>query len=153
MLTFNGPGRAGDAVEAGDRNIAERRSRSDTSPALTAQLADAVAWGDRPPLRRMRLRKWRSLVRNTLRGFADVELPCGLQVDDIAVHVRGGRAWASLSARPMLNAAGRLIVPEGKPQYATILRWRNHALGGRFSAAIVELVRAANPGALDGSGQ
>jgi hypothetical protein len=101
----------------------------------------------------MRLRKWRPLVRNTLRGFADVEMPSGFQIDEIAVHVRDGRAWASLPARPMLDADGRHVVREDKPQYATIMRWRTRELADRWSAAVIELIRQANPDALNGGGQ
>jgi hypothetical protein len=91
--------------------------------------------------------------RATLRGFADVELPNSFQIDDVAVHVRDGRTWASLPARPMLDQDGRQVVRDGKAQYATILRWRTRDLADRFSAAVVELVRAAHPGALDGVGR
>ena len=42
MPTYDGPGRAGDAVEA-DRDIAEqRRSRSDTAPARPAQRPSVI---------------------------------------------------------------------------------------------------------------
>jgi hypothetical protein len=80
------------------------------------------------------------------------QLPSGLQIDDIAVHVREGRAWASLPARLMLDADGRHVVRECKPQYATIMRRRTRELADRWSAT-VELVREANPDALDGGGQ
>jgi hypothetical protein len=86
--------------------------------------------------------------RATLRGFADIELPNGLQIDDIAVHDRGGRAWAGLPARPVLEN-GRHIIRDGKPAYARILAWRSRNLADRFSTAVVELVRRTHPGALD----
>ena len=81
------------------------------------------------------------------------QLPSGLQIDDIAVHVREGRAWASLPARLMLDADGRHVVRECKPQYATIMRRRTRELADRWSATVVELVREANPDGLDGGGQ
>jgi hypothetical protein len=97
----------------------------------------------------MMLRRWRPLHRNTLHGFADLELPNCLQIDDIAVHVRDGRAWAALPARPMLDQNGRHVFHDGKPQYAAILRWRTRDLADRFSAPVVEVVRRAHRGALD----
>jgi hypothetical protein len=142
------------AAEAGDRAIAGLRSRSDIALWRAAQQAQAVAWGDRPPPRQMTLRRWRPMRRNTLCGFADIELPFGLQIDDIAVHVRAGRAWASLPARPMLDQDGRHVIREGKPQYVVVLRWRSRELADKFSAAVVELVRRTHPDALDaGRGQ
>jgi hypothetical protein len=41
-------------------------------------------------------------------------------------------------------------VREGKPQYANIMRWRTRELADRWSAAVIELVRQANPDALAG---
>ena len=150
-----GPAAAGTAARAGIGFTAERRSDT-SSPrhsSIAPDTATAAGFGGWPAPRRMLLRKWRPLVRNTLRGFADVELPSGLQIDEIAVHVRNGRAWASLPARPMLDADGRHVVREGEPQYASIMRWRTRELADRWSATVVELVREANPDGLDGGGQ
>jgi hypothetical protein len=95
----------------------------------------------------MRLREpFRALRRNTLRGFAVVELPSGLVIRDIGIHWKGGKWWASLPARPVLDAQGRHISNHaGHKQYATLLGWRDRDLPDRFSAAVVELVRAAHP--------
>jgi len=153
--TKDGPGALAGATEAsGDRDIAERRSRSFSPSSRPLQLApDAVtaaSWGDRPPPHRMVLRMWRPMRRNTLCGFVDVGLPNGLHMDDIAVHVRGDRAWASLPARPMLDEDGQALRDDrGKIRYAETLCWRSRDLADQFSAAAVELVRRANPGALD----
>jgi hypothetical protein len=56
---------------------------------------ERVAWGpppiaepDRP---KMRLLEWRSMVRNTLRGFCVIELPSGLVIRDVAVHEKAGK--------------------------------------------------------------
>jgi hypothetical protein len=101
----------------------------------------------------MVLRSWRPMPRNTLAGFADIELLNGLQIDDVAVHIRERRAWANLPARPMLDEAGQALRDDrGKVRYAPILRWRTRDLGDRFSAAVVELVRTAYPGALGDGG-
>jgi hypothetical protein len=97
----------------------------------------------------MVVREWRPVSKNALRGFCSIELPNGLQIDDIAVHVRGGRAWVSLPARPMLYADGRQVMRNGRPQYISIIRWRNRDLVDRFSAAVVELVRDVDPDACD----
>jgi hypothetical protein len=73
----------------------------------------------------MILRTWRLMRRNTLCGFATVELPSGLVIEGIAVHVRGDRAWASPPARPILDENGHALRDDrGKIRYAEILRWR-----------------------------
>jgi hypothetical protein len=119
MIDGTGPAPRDGGNRAGIRHADQR---SDTAPAQLAQLAPdaatAAGWGDKPPPRRTVLRRWRPLYRTTLRGFADVELPNGLQIDDIAVHVRGRRTWASLPARPMLDQDGQHVFRDGKPQRA-----------------------------------
>jgi hypothetical protein len=151
MPRYDGPAADGAADEA-DIGFAAERQPNTTGhrrPSIAPDAATAAGWGDRPPPHRMLLRKWRPMRRNTLRGFADVELTSGLQIDDIAVHTREGRAWASLPARPMLDQDGQHVLRDGRPQYAPILRWRTRDLADRFSAAVVELVRRAHPDALD----
>jgi hypothetical protein len=96
-----GPGALAGATEAGIRKAGSRAA--DTPLTLQAQ-----ALG-----KHLVLRGWRPLRRNTLHGFVDVVLPNGLEID-IAVHVRGGRAWASLPARPVLDG-GRHVIRDGKP--------------------------------------
>jgi hypothetical protein len=100
----------------------------------------------------MALRRWRPLRRGTLLGFADITLPIGLQIDDVAVHSRDGRAWASMPARPMLED-GRHVIRDGKPAYARILAWCSRDLATRFSDAVCALVRHAHPAALDDGGE
>ena len=59
--------------------------------------------------RRMKLVEWRARQQNTLRGFATVELPSGLIIRDVAIHEKAGKWWASLPARPQLDADGRQV--------------------------------------------
>jgi hypothetical protein len=97
----------------------------------------------------MRLVEWRALRKNSLRGFATVELPPGLVIGDVAVGASHGRAWALLPSKPMLDAAGlALRDEEGKVRYSPMLRWRDENLRSRWSDAVVSLVRAEHPGAL-----
>jgi hypothetical protein len=49
----------------------------------------------------------------------------------------------------MLDADGRQVMRDGRPQYISMMRWRSRDLVDRFSAALVELVRNAYPDALD----
>lgn len=101
----------------------------------------------------MKLIDFRPFSRSTLRGFASIALTNGLIVTDCPVHVAAnGRAWASLPAKPMLDRDGQPIVIDGKRQYDAILKWRDRDLADRWSAAVVELVRAAHPAALDAGG-
>jgi hypothetical protein len=93
----------------------------------------------------MRLISWKSLVKNSLRGFATIELPIGLKIVDFPVLVSNGKAWVSLPTKPVIDRDGKHVKPDGKPQYSAMLEWKNRDLGDRFLAAVIELVRAAYP--------
>jgi hypothetical protein len=99
----------------------------------------------------MRLRKWSRVQRNTRRGFADLIVPSiGLDIDDVAIHEKGGRRWASLPARPMIGAYGVTLRDEkGKVRYINTLRWLTPANASRFSGRVVALVLEHDPGAFD----
>jgi hypothetical protein len=104
---------------------------------------EAAAWG-RPEPRRMRLISFKPIEKGSLCGFASIELPIGLLIDDIPVLVSNGKAWASLPAKPQLDQDGRHKRDvNGKLAYTAFLRWRDRDMAARFSAAIVELVREA----------
>jgi hypothetical protein len=86
----------------------------------------------------MRLVKWRALRRNSLLGFADIELPIGLTIADVVICTSHGRTWASLPTKPMLdsNTGGALRDEAGKIRYVPILRWLDRDLGDRWSNAV-----------------
>jgi hypothetical protein len=91
----------------------------------------------------MKLIEWRPMPRNSLRGFATIELPSGLTIGDVAVHVSHGKARMSLPARPQINSDG--IARRGdndKIIYGPIVKWRDRDLADRFSAAVVQAVEA-----------
>lgn len=97
------------------------------------------------------LRDWKALQRNSLRGFATVEIQAlGLVVSDVPVHVSDGRAWAVLPSKPVMGSDGVALRDRnsGKVRYVSILSWRDKAIADRFSAAVVAAVEAAHPGAV-----
>jgi hypothetical protein len=103
---------------------------------------------DRP---RVKLVEWRAFRKNTLHGFAAIELPSGLIIRDVSIHEKAGKWWASLPARPVLDSDGRQVTNQaGHKQYAPLLGWRDRNLADRFSAAIVELIQAKHPADLRG---
>jgi hypothetical protein len=102
--------------------------------------------------RRLRLIEFHPLTKGALRGFVSIELPLGLTISDCPVLVSGGKAWVSLPSKPQLNGDGTpRRDADGKVLYVPILRWRQRDLANRFSDAVVALVRAEHPGALDGA--
>lgn len=97
----------------------------------------------------LKLREFRPLVKNSLRGFATVELPNGLVIKDLSVHTSNGKSWASMPAKPILDQEGQHRRIEGKPQYVKILEWKSRELSDGFSDAVLAVVRAHTPSALD----
>jgi hypothetical protein len=77
-----------------------------------------------------------------LRGFAVVELPPGLVIENVTLHKKGGRIWVSLPARPLLDADGRHMVDtDGRKRYAPVLSWTSRELGDEFYRAVIALIR------------
>ena len=62
---------------------------------------EAATWGtpSAPSRPIARLLNWKPLVKNSLRGFADVALPIGLKIYEIPVLSQGGTVWDAFSAR------------------------------------------------------
>lgn len=100
------------------------------------------------PPHRMRLVVFKPLRRNSLRGFADIELPNGLRIAECLVLSSHGKAWATFPGKPQIGRDGAHIEIDGKKQYSTILYWRDRDTQDRWSEAVVALVRAAHPEAL-----
>jgi hypothetical protein len=122
---------------------------------------ERATWGGQPdaePARAerpgMRLRNWRPMRKGSLLGFAAISLPGGLEIDDVPVLATHGRAWATLPARPVITADGRVAKIPGttKSQYVTFLRWRDRALSTAFSERVVELIRREHPADFDSEG-
>jgi hypothetical protein len=112
--------------------------------------AIALGYGDRPAPRRLRLISWRLHRKGALRGFACVELSIGLQIVDCPVLHSNGRTWVGLPGKPQIDSTGRQRTDaNGKALYTAVLQWKDQAVRDRFSAAIVELVRARRPGDLE----
>jgi hypothetical protein len=120
--------------------------------------AERATWGERgarsaepqPARPSLQLLQFKSVRRNSLRGFAEVRLPNGLIVSDIVVGEAGGRQWALLPSKPMLDCDGSLMRdPGGKPRYSPVVEWASPALRDEFSRRVVALVRAQHPDAFD----
>lgn len=87
---------------------------------------------------------WRPLERNTLRGFADLQIPAlRLTIRDCPVHRQGERRWVSLPAKPHLDRSRELVRDDGKIRYVPVLEWDNRDVGDAFSRAALEAIERA----------
>jgi hypothetical protein len=156
---YGGPGACAGA-EAGDCVCADE-ARSDSTlhanlqSRVTPNATTRAVWGESRAAQRPRtitLIAWHPVVRGALHGFATVELPIGLKLVDCPVLVSNGKVWVSLPSKPVLDRDGRHKTDgNGKPAYVPVLEWLCRDLADRFSAAVVELVRRAHPGDLEGA--
>lgn len=100
------------------------------------------------------LTAFKSLNRNTLRGFATIRLGRSLTIKDISVHVSHGKRWAALPSKPVLDGSGNAKRNDaGKVQYTPILEWADRDAANRFSEAVCGAVEREYPEAFaDDSG-
>ena len=96
----------------------------------------------------LRLRDFRAVTKNTLRGFATFEFPNGMVIYDMPAHTKNGKSWVAFPAAPQLENGGVRVV-DGKPQYKKLIEWRDRSLSDRFAETAVTIIRRDKPGALD----
>jgi hypothetical protein len=94
---------------------------------------------------------WRPYQRNTLLGFAQIEVAAWhLIINDVAVHEKDGARWAQLPAKPLLDKATGDIIHEvnGRPRYARVMWFKDRPTANRFSAAVIDAVEQKIGGAI-----
>ena len=95
------------------------------------------------------IRDFRQIKKNSLRGFATIELPIGLVIKDVTINNTQGRVWAGLPSKPQMeNGAHKADPKTRKPAYAKILEWRSRDLSDGFSDAVIAAMRDRYPDAL-----
>lgn len=95
------------------------------------------------------IKSFRPVVKNTLRGFAEVAFPFGLVIRDVSIHTKNDKSWASLPAKAQLTSDGSIKrTKEGKAEYSAVLVWETRELSDRFSERVVALVKEGWPDAL-----
>ncbi len=99
----------------------------------------------------MRLISFRPVITGALRGYANVEWrAAGLIWLGVAIFVGAdGKGWASLPAAPVIDAAGRHHIIDGKKQYRATTEWLDRARSDQFSAQVIALLLHKYPHALD----
>jgi DNA-binding cell septation regulator SpoVG len=97
-----------------------------------------------------RILEWRPLRRNSLLGFAKVELPSGMVVTDVTILTGKRGPWASPPSKPMIDRDGVVMKDaNGKIRYVPIIDFVSKDVRNKFSAAVIEAMRASHPEALD----
>jgi hypothetical protein len=98
------------------------------------------------------LLSWKSVPRNSLRGFATIRLGKSLSIKDVAVHCSNGKRWAALPSKPLVGQDGNVMKDDrGKIKYVPLMEWLDRAVGDDFSNSVVEAVEREHPGQTEGS--
>ena len=91
------------------------------------------------------------LVRNTLRGFAEISIAeMRLTICDVAIHEKGVSRWAALPAKPQIKDGTLVKDVTGKVQYVHILDFDSREVRDAFSRAVVQAVLERAPEAFNG---
>jgi hypothetical protein len=90
------------------------------------------------------------LVRNTLRGFAEIIIAeMRLTNHDVAVHEKGEARWAQLPAKPQVKD-GALVKDPGTGKILPVMDFDGRAVRDAFSAAVITAVLERAPFAFNG---
>jgi hypothetical protein len=89
---------------------------------------------------------FRPLVRNTLRGFAEITIAeMRLTIRDIAIHEKNEARWAQLPAKPQVKDGTLVKDATGKVQYVHIMEFDGREVRDAFSRAVIQAVLECAP--------
>lgn len=93
------------------------------------------------------LLEWKSIPKNSLRGFATIRLGKSMKIKDVSVHCSHGKRWASMPSKAMVNADGIAQRDDkGKIKYIPLIEWLDRSVSDDFSNSVVEAIEAMHPG-------
>jgi hypothetical protein len=82
------------------------------------------------PKRDIRILDWRSLEKNTLRGFFSAQLPSGLIIHEMMLHEKGESQWIAFPAKEWIN-------PAGEKKYTCLLEFASRERADQFKHAVL----------------
>ena len=92
---------------------------------------------------------WKPLRKGSLVGFVSVSMPSGIIIHEVSILETNGRFWASPPSKPMIDRHGVAMTDDnGKRRFAPLIEFRDQDTRSRWSDAVIEALRTAEPGAL-----
>ena len=134
-------------IEADVEAVARAQGQRRSCPPWGRPVADALENYPAQTLHRMRLIRFKPMVKNALRGFATVGLPNGSRIAECRALTSNGKAWAAFPSNPQIGRDVTQIMVDGKKQYAAFMFWSDGDTQDRWSVRVVKLVRARYPAA------
>jgi len=97
----------------------------------------------------VKVSEWKPINRGALLGTCTVTLPSGMVLCEVSIFQSDTSLWAAPPSKPMIDRDGYVVTDNtGKRRYATIIEFTSKELRDRWSAAVIEALRAAYPKAL-----
>ncbi len=94
----------------------------------------------------IQIRDFRPMRKGSLLGFAKVELPSGMVLNDVTIMSGERGPWASPPSKPMIGRDGTAMTDaSGRTKYSPIVEFTSKEVRQRFSDGVVEGLRAAHP--------
>jgi hypothetical protein len=86
------------------------------------------------------------MMKNTLLGFATVQMPSGLVFHDCGVHRTGDRLWVSPASKPMLDRNGtQMWDAAGKLRWTPIVSFKDKPTRDKWSNAVISALKEQHP--------
>jgi hypothetical protein len=89
----------------------------------------------------MKCTEFKLISRNTLQGFATIEMGSGLVIKDCALHLSNGSEWCAPPSKPHLDQEGNARRgPDGKLQYTPIISFATKEVRDNWSRQAVQAI-------------
>jgi hypothetical protein len=80
---------------------------------------------------------WRPCERNTLKGFASVQMT----IHDVALHEKNGKHWAQPPSKPMVQDGQLIYGSDGRVRYVLVLELDDRETASAFAGQPSRLSR------------
>jgi hypothetical protein len=93
-----------------------------------------------------RILEWRELRKNSLLGFAKVELPSGMILADVTILSGLHGPYALPPSKPMISPSGVVMKDRnGKTRYTPIVDFTTKDVRSKFSASVITALQQSHP--------
>jgi hypothetical protein len=97
----------------------------------------------------MTVKDFKPINAGAMRGFVDVHLPSGMVLHRCTIFAKDEKAWASPPSKQVIARDGTVQkTADGKTRYEPTVSFIDRATQERWSAAVIEALRATHPEAL-----
>jgi hypothetical protein len=95
------------------------------------------------------VKDFKPVSAGAMRGFADVYLPSGMVLHRCSIFAKDGKVWASPPSKQVVGRDGvAQKTADGKTRYEPTVSFVDRSTQERWSTAVIEALKLANPGAL-----